>query len=64
LCFIAVVVIHDRMLAARYRRHYTISIEDYRWDARQLRRKLAKLDALLWGNIRRYNYFSSLHFDD
>jgi hypothetical protein len=63
-CFIAVVVIEDRMLAARYRRHYTVSIEEYRWDARQLRRRLAKLEALLWCDVRRYQYLCSLHFDD
>jgi hypothetical protein len=62
--FIAVVILDDRMLAARYRRHYTVSIKDYRWDARQLRRRLAKLNALLWCDIRRYDYLCGLHFDD
>ena len=62
--FIAVVLIDDRVVAARYRRYYTVSIDDYRWDARQLRRFLAKLDALLWCNFRRYEYLCSLHFDD
>ena len=62
--FIAVVLIDDRVVAARYRRHYTVSIDDYRWDARQLRRYFAKLEALLCCNFRRYEYLCSLHFDD
>jgi hypothetical protein len=63
-CFIAVVVIDDRKLAARYRRRHSVSIDEYRWDARQLRRRLAKLEAVLWCDISRYEYLRSLPYDD
>ena len=63
-CFIAVVVIDEPILAARYRRHYTVRIDDYRFDARRLRRDLAKLGALLWCDFGRYEYLRSLDLVD
>ena len=52
------------MLAARYRRHYTVSIDTYRREARRFNRSLDKILAVLYGRISHYNYLCSRDLTD